>query len=247
MNWKTHLPQGSVPTSRGSHRSAPSASGQASGWAPPLCSSLRVRFLKKKCRLYFFSFACGYTLPLPRSKTPVSPEKSPGPVSGPLFFATTAQGMPSFTCPWGVGGVGPGSCEIVTMGQSSWRTVTSRTPQTSCWITLLVVLIESYFLVLKVWPEEQPPGLAHKPAAPSLSPPSASLRLAETRLYPVWCPNFAAEDTLHCLALVASGAAAPGAHRTIHREERVRKWLPPRGHSKKQQTQELSPSGKEAY
>ena len=52
---------------------------------------------------------------------------------------------------------------------------------------------------------------------------------------------------LHHLALAASGAYTCGSHRTVANRERVLKQLPRPGHSKKQQTKELSLSVKEAY
>lgn len=61
----------------------------------------------------------------------------------------------------------------------------------------------------------------------------------------VWCSHFCSccqGAPVHCLGRVASGAYAPGSHRTVTNEERFSKAarLPPphapQGHSKKQQT-----------
>ena len=52
---------------------------------------------------------------------------------------------------------------------------------------------------------------------------------------------------LHCLALVASEAYADESHKTVANGERVLKQLPPLGHHKRQQTQELRLSVKEVY
>lgn len=68
---------------------------------------------------------------------------------------------------------------------------------------------------------------------------------------PIWCPDFygCCQGTLlHRPALVASGAYTRGSHRIVTSGERVLKYLPPLPWpSKRQQTQELSLSVKEAY
>ena len=63
----------------------------------------------------------------------------------------------------------------------------------------------------------------------------------------LWCPSFCSccqGTPLHHLALMTSGAYVHGPHKTINKGDRVPKQLPPSGHCKRQQTQELNPPRK---